>query len=368
MTSVVRTVEFLTADTERGHDAIAAVMRHSYAADLDSVPPQWALARVVDGVPVSFVVVDPDRWIELPTRDLRYAFVSDVATRADRRREGHFPAIMEHVFACVRSAGISLVITHGRHQLYRQFGFGVFTHHRGIFATPELIERELGTRVAEEARNLLVIEDRVSFLDDLLVVTDVRAASVNEGKTALQAAAVIARERSKSRILFEDPPAPSYGSRYPVYASPETALTAVARACGAQVCLQRADPESGSIPDADWIKVLDAPAFVREGLECQAVPPLGLPEGMICLETDAGAVTIESSGGAVMASDGMDRGAHVVRCHSSLLAQLVTGYQTAQVLCAIHGVDVPGAALALLGALFPPRWRISRNESWTYKG
>jgi len=363
---MARRIEYLTADAEEGRRAIEEVIQHPRAADVGSVPPQWAHVRVVDDVPVSFILVDPDRQIEFPTGDLRYAFVCEVATREDRRREGHFRGIMEHTFSALRAAGIPLLILHGRYPLYRQFGFEVFTHHCGIFATPELIERKLGTRVGHDAKNLLTIEDRDSFLDDLLVVTDVRTTSVSACKAALQAAAAIARERSKSRILFENPPAPSYGSRYPIHASPETPLTAVARACGAQVCLQGADPESGSIPDADWIKVLDAPAFVREPLECQDVPA-ALPEGTVCLETDAGVVTIESSGEGVVVSSAIRPGASVVDCPSSLLAQLVTRYQTGEVLGAIRDVDIPADGLALLQTLFPQRWSFSRNESWMYR-
>jgi hypothetical protein len=54
-------IEFLTAETRQGRLAIEEVMQHSYVADVDSVPAQWAMARVVDDVPVSFIVVDPDR-------------------------------------------------------------------------------------------------------------------------------------------------------------------------------------------------------------------------------------------------------------------------------------------------------------------
>ena len=68
-------------------------------------------------------------------------------------------------------------------------------------------------------------------------------------------------------ILIEHPSAPSYGSTYPFYASPETPLTELARACGGRVIVQGANPEEGSVPDADWIKILDAAGFVRKAMK-----------------------------------------------------------------------------------------------------
>jgi hypothetical protein len=74
----------------------------------------------------------------------------------------------------------------------------------------------------------------------------------------------IAREHGKRRIVFMHPAAPSYGSRYPIYVSLHTRFTALAQACGAQICVQPANPEVGSVPDADWIKVLDTARLVSQ--------------------------------------------------------------------------------------------------------
>jgi hypothetical protein len=52
---------------------------------------------------------------------------------------------------------------------------------------------------------------------------------------------------------------------------------------------------------------------------------------------------------------------------SSALAQLVTGYRPVKVLNVIYNTPLPAEAVALLGTLFPQRWRLSRNESWTFK-
>jgi hypothetical protein len=321
----------------------------------------------VDGVPVSFCLVDPDRQMSFPGGDVRYGFICDVATREDRRREGHFRAIMEHVFASLRALDIPLVLTHGRYSLYRRFGFDVFTHHNGIFVTPEQIERTLGPQDSGDAQQLLTISDSKYLHDDLLLVVDVRARTVSECKATLQEAAAIARKQGKARILFEHPTAPSYGSHYPIYASLETSLTTLARTCGAQICTQGADPEGGSVPDADWIKVLDAVGLVRNVLGFLDESDLVLSKGTVCLDTDAGTAIIESLEHRVVVSDEMKPGAITVDWPSSALAQLVTGYRSAQALCAIHNTSLPVESLSLLQTLFPRQWRLSRNESWTYK-
>jgi GNAT superfamily N-acetyltransferase len=357
--------EVFTAKTERGRLAITEVMQRSYVADIQSVLALWARALVVEDVPVSFILVDPNRWMEYPGGDLRYGFICDVATREDRRGEGHFRRIMEHTFSSLRTVGMPLVVTHGRYQLYRRFGFDVFTHHCGIFVTPEQIERKLGT--LGEAGHPLVVEERQAIQDDLLLVTDVKATTLLESRAALQTAAALARSRGKARILFEHPPAPSYGSRYPIYLSLETPFTALARTCGAQVCVQGADPESGSIPDADWIKVLDAATLLREALQGLRDLPQALHVEAICFDTDAGAATIETVGGDVTVSDGVKADAVRVEWPSSALAQLVTGYQPAEVLSVIHNTPLPADTTAFLRTLFPRRWRLSRNESWTFK-
>lgn len=359
-------VQILAAATPKGREAVESVMAASYRADIDEVPPEWALARVVGGVPVAFILVDPHRQMAFPGGDLRYAFICDVATREDRRHEGHFRALMEETFARLRAAGISLVLTHGRYPLYRRFGFDVFTHHSGIFITPEQIARTLGEEEPHDAEERLDIQKGRAILEDRLLVTKVHAESLSECRNALLAAAAIARRRNKGLILFEHPPAPSYGSAYPLYATLETPLTVLARTCGAQVIVQGADPESGAIPDADWIKVLDAAEFSRAAVAClELAPPL--PEAIVGFETDAGSLTLESTGKAIRVTDRLAPDSPIIRWPSAALAQLVTGYRDAASLAVIHNVHIPADALALLDALFPPGWRLSRNESWTYK-
>ena len=360
------TIQYLTAKTEEGREALSEVMQRSYRADISAVPPSWARVRLVDGVPVSFILVDPDRRLEFPQGDMRYAFICDAATREDRRGEGHFRAILQDTFECLRAAGIALVILHGRYPLYRRFGFEVFTHHCGLFIKPEQIRTRLGTSTSGSTRELLSIEDHRFFYEDLLVVAEVRAHSAQECCEALATAGALAQERGKTRILFEHPSALSYGSRYRFHASPETAFTRLALACGAQMCLQGADPESGTVPDADWVKVLDAASCVSEALRLQPlVQPL--PASKVSLVTDAGMVMIQGSGLSWEAREGADGGAVPVKMPSSALAQLVTGYQPIETLAAMHKMALSPDVIALLAALFPPRWRFSRNESWVFR-
>jgi hypothetical protein len=341
-------------------------MQRAYAAEVGSVPAAWARALVADGEPVSFILVDPDRCMEHPGGELSYAFICDIATREDRRREGHFRQLMVHTFSGLRAAGIPLVLTHGRYPLYRPFGFDVFTHHCGVFVTPGQIERALGPSDGGADADVLVVEDWRAVAEDLLLVTGGKAETLRGARVALQAAARLARERGKRRILFEHPPAPSYGSRYPIYPCLETPLTVVARTCGAQVCVQGADPEAGSVPDADWIRVLDAVALLEQAVRGLGPEGASWPRGRICLETEAGAVSLESDGQRLRVHAGARPGVTRVPWPASALAQLVTGYRSVEVLSAIHDVPLLDDALELLGALFPPRWRLSRNESWTF--
>ena len=360
---IVRT---LTAATSEGRQAIETVMAASYRADIDEAPPEWALARVVDDTPVAFILVDPYRQMAFPGGGLRYAFICDVATREDRRREGHFRALMEETFARLREAGIPLVLTHGRYPLYRRFGFDVFTHHSAIVITPEQIARTLGVEALQEDEERLTIQGGGGILEDRLLVTKVRAETLSECRGALLAAAAIARGRGKDLILFEHPAAPSYGSAYPLYPNLETPLNVLARACGAQVIVQGADPESGTIPDADWIKVLDAAGFMRAAVDCLDLAP-PLPATTVGFETGAGNLTLESTGTTVHVADTLASDVPVIHWPSAALAQLVTGYRSAEMLAVIHDTSIPEQALALLQTLFPPGWRLSRNESWTYK-
>ncbi len=358
-------IEYLTAETEAGRCALAEVMQHSYRADIGGVPPRWARVRLVDGVPVSFILVAPDRAMQFPGGDVPYPFIEDTATREDRRREGHFRALLEDTFAELRTAGHSFVVTHGRHQLYRRFGFEVFTHHLGLFVTPEQIEARLGFQDAALGRELLAVQEGRYMQQDLLLVTAVCASTLAEGRAALQAAAALARERGKARILLEHPSAPSYGSRYPLYPSCETPLSALVRACGGEVRLSGAAPEGRAVPDADWILVLDAVRFVAQATQGLPWPRVG-QAARVALATDAGSLTLAGDPDRVAVQPGVRAGLPAVRWPSSALAQLATGYCPAGVLATLHGIALPAECAALLDALFPPRWRFSRNECWTY--
>jgi predicted N-acetyltransferase YhbS len=173
-------VETLTAETEPGRRAMDEVMRHSYVADISTVPPEWARVRIVDGVPVAFIIVDPMRCMDYRGGDLPYAFICDVATREDRRMQGHFAAILADTFNALRATGVAVVILHGSCHLYRRFGFDVFTHHSGIFITPEQIEEKLGVVDPGVERDILTYEVGQSSLPDVLVISDIQARTFTE--------------------------------------------------------------------------------------------------------------------------------------------------------------------------------------------
>ena len=113
--------------------------------------------------------------------------------------------------------------------------------------------------------------------------------------------------------------------------------------------------------------MLDAVAFVREVLSLMEEPDRPLPMGIVRLNTDAGPVTIESRDRAVLAYEGAGQAAETVTWPSSALAQLVTGYFSVETLCATLNTPLSRASTALLGALFPRRWRFSKNGSWFFK-
>jgi len=356
---------FPTAETQEGREAITKVMQASYAADLAAVPPAWATARVVDGEPVSFILVDPHRAIAYPGGDVPYAFICDVATREDRRREGHFRALMQETFRRLREAGIPWVFTHGRFQLYRRFDFEVFTHHSGLWLSPAQIRRALPPVSAVEGATPLTTLDSKAVHEDLLVVTGGDFETTRAARTALLQAAALAERRGKARILFEHPPAPSYGSRYPIHPTLETPLTRLARTCGARHQIQGAAPEQDTVPDADWIKILDAPTLMRALIATLRLPD-SMPKAALTIETEAGAFTLDSNGTRLRVMEPRLKDEPVFAWPAGALAQLVTGYRTAAELAAMHGLALPDSARVLLDACFPPRWRLSRNESWTY--
>ena len=354
---------YLTAETEQGRRAIEEVMAHSYEEDIDYVPPEWAIARIVDEVPVSFALVDPNEPLLFPNGAIRRGFLRDVATREDRRQEGHFRATMQEVFDRLRLAKIPLVSTHGEHQLYRRFGFDVFTHQHGIFITPDQIARHLGLSRSQEGERFLEVEEGPPRREDLLLIRSVTAATTAEARCALLAAAAMAEHRGRSRILFEHPPAGRVSVGHVRLDSPFRSL---ALACGAQVRLEGGVPEGRPIPDGDWIKVLEAVAFVEEAIRLLAPMATSLPSVHIGIACDEGDLTITSSAAGVTVSAARSEGVPVLRWPAAMLAQLFAGYQSAEVLACIHGVALPPEAAAFFSALIPRQWRLTRQESWAY--
>jgi hypothetical protein len=354
---------FLTAETEQGRRAIEEVMAHSYEEDIDRVPPGWALARIVDGVPVSFALVDPNEPLLFQTGAIRRGFLRDIATREDRRLEGHFRATMQEVFDRLRLAQIPLVSTHGEHQLYRRFGFDVFTHQHGISITPDQIARHLGLSYSQEWERFLEVEEGPPRRPDLLLVTNVTAVTAAEARCALQAAAAMAEHHGRTCILFEYPPAGRVSLGHVNLDSPFRSL---ALACGAQVRLEGGVPEGRPIPDGDWIKVLDAAAFVEQAIHLLAPVAASLPSVQLGITCEAGDLTISSSAAGVTVSGVRPEGVPVLQWPSAMLAQLFAGYQSAEVLACLHDAALPPDAAAFFSALIPRQWRLARQESWAY--
>jgi len=354
------TASIVTAETDEGRHAIEEVMAHSYRTNIEGVPPAWARALVVDGVPVSFMRVDPDDAIALPGGKLRAAFLCDAATREDRRGEGHFRTLMERMFSDLRAARIPAVTTHGSCALYRRFSFHVCTHHCGIFVTADSIEQRLGPACGAGER-LLEVDDHPQFVSDLLVVSEVRAWTYAEAKAALLAAAGLARERGKARILFEHPRAD-----HTLHPSLETPFTELARVCGARVTVTSADPEGRRVDHADWYKVLDTYQFLASVLPLRPVQEGALPGVAVAFQTEVGTATIRGTEQGTSVTPAAAPRAWRICWPASAVCQLALGHTSAAALAEIHDTPLPRDPLALLDTLFPRWWRLSRNEEWVF--
>jgi len=354
--------QVITAETDEGRRAIEDVMSASYEADIGRVPLAWARALLVDGTPVSFILVYPDVPLPFPRGPMRTAFVTDTATREDRRHEGHFRALMESTLADLRADGVPAVKLHGEAQLYRRFGFGVYARHAALFFTAELVERRLGAGTSDGWESRIEVEDRRGVRPDLLVVNQARAQTISEARALIQTAAALARERGKRRIMVACPASPLRGPRCPFTEAP---LTAMALACGGRLVLQGADPEGRACEHADWIKVLDTPRFVQEAVGLQEIEASQLPHASVRFETDAGSVAIRTSAKGVEVLEAPPD-AQVLTWPSTALAQLVMGYSSAAVLAEIHHTVLREDVLRLLDALFPRQWRLSENDDWIF--
>ncbi len=360
-------ITYLDATTPAGRAALAEVMAHAYAADIDNVPAEWALVRLADGVPVSFLLVDPAVPMDMPRGPLPAAFLADAATRADRRREGHFRGLVEEVLGRLRGAGHCLAVTHGEAHLYRPLGFAAFTHPHAIRLTAAAVRRALGQddAAAASGRALLDVAPGRGLLPDLLLIRAVRAPDVTAARAALLAAAALAEERDLARMLIEEPPASANGGAYPRHASLETPLTALARYCGGEIVAAGADPEGGHVAHADWARVLDLAALLAA-----ALPPVealaSMADGCVALRTASDSATVRLRSGRATVGPGAANDAPCLDWPAAAACQLALGYAAAATLAARYGPPATPKALALLAALYPPAWRLTRNESWTY--
>jgi hypothetical protein len=359
-------IDYLTAETEAGCRAIAEVANNAIPAAVDIVPPGWAIVRRVNGEAVSFALIDPERMMRFGKGAIRYGYIHTIATRADRRARGHFRAMLDEAFRRLKLAGLPFVVLHGANSLYRRFGFEGFTHHSGIFITPGAIEHCLGDAPQSPGlADLIEICESQLFLKDLLYVTHASAGSLEEARGSMLAAAKLAREKNKARILIEHPDAPSYGSTYPVHASSETPLTALARACGGKVVLQGANPEDGRALDDDWIRVLDPLRLAEAVLDCRQGEELLAPApARIWICTEQGSFGLVSDGRAVSVTAERSPEMAALGWTSGDVAQLATGFRPAAITAAIRRTPLTPACQGLLEAVFPSGWRFSRNASW----
>ncbi len=358
-------VDYLTAETEAGCRAIAEVADSAIPAAVGIVPPAWAIVRRVNGEAVSFALIDPDRQMRIGKGTIDYGYIHTIATHADRRSRGHFTAMLEEAFRRLKDAGLPLVVLHGAFPLYRRFGFVGFTSHAGIFLTPGAIERCLGEAPDSPGlADLVEVCESQLFMKDILFVTHASAGSLEEARGALLAVGRLAREKDKARILIEHPDAPSYGSTYPVYASLETPLTALARTCGGRVVVGGSNPEDGHAQDGDWIRVLDPLRLAQAVLDCRKGDMSAPGPARLWINTELGGIGLISNGQGVLISHQQEAAMEELTWTSGDLAQLATGYRPAASIAVIRRTPLSPAGQDLLDAVFPPGWRLSHNANW----
>jgi hypothetical protein len=193
-------------------------------------------------------------------------------------------------------------------------------------------------------------------------VTAVRAWTAADAAPALRAVAALARERGKTRIVFEHPRAD-----HSLHHSLETPFTEFARLCGAEQVILPADPEGRDVDHADWFRVLDTYQLLRDAVPLRPVQEDALPAAAVTFETDAGTATLRGSRQGVVVTEGAAPDAYRVAWPANAVGQLALGYLSAAALAAVHGTAIPLEPLALLDTVFPRWWRLSRNEEWVYR-
>ncbi len=356
-------VRYLTTETVEGQRALRYAMEHCYWVDETSAPPEWQLVRLADEQPVAFALVDPKRRMHMRRRDLIYPFLEDIGTVESQRRQGHFTGLMQELGARLRAAGHGCLVTHGRAALYQPLGFTPFTRHVGLFLTPEGITQRLGDRE-------YVGRDTIEFrIDDvrpnLFYVIDANTWSWENPADALRAIAREARQHGRTRILIEEPTAPSYGSHYYGHGALQGELWRLAMECGGQIMIQSPHPESDILPDADMICVLDAWRLVERAAGAVKIPSKTLT-GSMAIRTEAGALRFEVGGGEVHVTPLPDGASETTYWPATVLAQVVTGYLQARDAVALYDLPLTREECSLLDYFFHLGWRLSHNESWIY--
>ena len=362
--------EILTAETDRGRQAIQEVIAYSRPAGLGDAPAEWIRALVVEGRPVAFVAIDPGRAIAFPRRDVRYAFLRDGATREGARGRGHFRALLDDAVRELREAGIAWLFGRMTYGLGQRLGFAVFTNYSSIVLRPEEIEQTLGGgRPEGEMTPLLTVEESAEFQEDLLLVTEVGARTEFECVQALREAAWIARSRGKMRILFEHPPAAQPGSRFPIHDRRQTTLTQMTMSCGARIRVLESDSdedkeEADPLVPADMVRLVSLPIALAQVLEAGGVLDERCPRAAVGLSTDAGEATLTVGESRGEVSEGLAPGALPAPFTAASLAQILTGYRSAKTIVYHDQRPIAPQSAEILDRVFPRYWRFSRNERW----
>jgi hypothetical protein len=368
--------EILTAQTERGQATLEEVLAQSYRPDLSKVSPEWTRVLVHEGVPTSFIAIDPGCAMAYPGGEVPYAHLVGGATRGDRRGRGHFRRLLEDTCEQLQRAGGLWLVGRLPYRIGRALGFRAFTHHSVFQLPPEEIEQTLGGGRPEGAEGILRVAASPNFQEDLLVIADAKAADEEEAVKALRGAAWAARSSGKAQILFEHPPVAVPGERYPIHATRHTPLLVTAMICHARVRVSGSEVDEAKSPShaplspvvhADMVRLLNLPRLLERVLAVLEKPECGYPAGSVAFDTDVGKATLSSGPNGWQVADDIASGAHPIPFTPDLIAQVIAGYRSVETLAYLHQVGVPKDVARFVDTIFPRFWRFSRSGLWVYK-
>ncbi len=363
--------------------------------------PEFTRFIELGGRVVSVALLRHDRWL-VDGVALDVGFLENILTHPEYRGRGLFSALLGDCLRFLRQERFPLAALHGAVDRYAPFGYMPIRYHAeatvpaavaaGLplvgraraFAPDDLADMSAlyaatyGPLAASEERTAGVWHWLLPAMDDVTVLEDVsglvagyawvdqrlvkrklrvvEATAAPDGRAAaslLSAMGARAQAAGLATVYLALPPQHRL-VRAVLLAGGE------ARLAGPAVPSRWGHADQAQVLDLDAALSTLAPALARR-LASSAYAGW---QGNIAIDSEQGSVSLEIEGGAVQAAprDGVTQG--VLRLPSRLLAPLLLGTHGASEMTLWPEFQAPGPLLALLDALFPPRWPASENEDW----